>query len=779
MLYRKSFCVAVCVGLTLLQGLTAWAQTPQTTTTAALYPQTVIRDTPFWQDYRELFPLATPAENDVRGLTVDSKGRVWAATAAGIRYLDGKTWKTPKGGDLNGPAFVVTTDASGEAWAGAWDGLYRLSPESVVRGGLEGKAIGALTHPAGSKETLFAAGPDGVWRFEGEKWTPLKGRWVAGVRALETDGPETLWIGTISGLYRLNIASVIPTSTERFGKPDTLLSSYIYSLRRAANGDLYIGSTGGIDVYRGAIRLRSFTGKEGLPQHNARALAFDSDNRLWVATALGVARYDANAAPTGERNSQTPHPGVPNGWSFRHSRRWVPADEIRDVAIDREGTCWVATNAGVAAIKRKRMTLEEKADYMLDVLRKYQIRPPGIVGPANLETPGDLSKFSVGDTDNDGSLTAYHCVAESYRYAVTKDPKARANAKEAFRALEFFQIVTGTKHFFARTVIPIDAPPLNDLNHTHTPQEIAETHLTEPRYKPVDVRWRKSADGKWLWKGDTSSDEMDGHLFAYGAYYDLAADAEDKKRCAALVDRIVGGIIDNGFILKDTDGTATRWAVWSPEKLNGDENWREERSGNSLEMLAYLTLAHHVTGKKRYLDTKKNLIEKHGYAKNAIMTEYDTPSERTYITDSLLPMVYPNLMEHETDPALIAVFRSSLRFYHSTVKRDGRGHYDFFYNRYSGDSVSLNAAIDDLREWPLDLIDYTVDNSKRDDVEFSHVPGADENQLTRRLPASERGLTETDGSPYSAVRGNEGKRLHTSFIWLLDYWQARYWNLLR
>ena len=69
---------------------------------------------------------------------------------------------------------------------------------------------------------------------------------------------------------------------------------------------------------------------------------------------------------------------------------------------------------------------------------------------------------------------------------------------------------------------------VNDPNRTYDKKQLAEELVNDPRYKPVEERWRKSKDGKWLWKGDTSSDEMDGHMMSYFFYYELAAGEEEK-----------------------------------------------------------------------------------------------------------------------------------------------------------------------------------------------------------------------------------------------------------
>ena len=54
--------------------------------------------------------------------------------------------------------------------------------------------------------------------------------------------------------------------------------------------------------------------------------------------------------------------------------------------------------------------------------------------------------------------------------------------------------------------------------------------------------WHESsAEPGWKWKGDTSSDEVVGHMFAYPLVYDLVADdAAMKDEVVNLVDDIIG-----------------------------------------------------------------------------------------------------------------------------------------------------------------------------------------------------------------------------------------------
>jgi hypothetical protein len=644
---------------------------------------------------------------------------------------------------------------------GAWNGLYHITGDRVKREGPEGSPIGALCAlGAGDGATvLFAAGPSGIWRSEGGGWIPVEGRWNTAIRAIAATADGKLWIGTASGLY-LKDLKVPGSPVERLSTPDRVLSSNISGLSVLPDGRVAVASTGGVDLYRGAKRESSLSVPQGLPCRDVRAVASDAKGRLWLATRLGVARYD------GRR------------WSLRHSLRWLGSDDARCLALAPDGTTWVGGASGVDAIRRKRMTLEQKAAYFLDVLRSRHIREPGLVGPAILAAPGDLSHSFIEDDDNDGEHTGMYLAMESMRYAVTHDPAARENARAAFHALELLQRVTGTPHFIARSVLPVETPPRHETDRTFTDEELAESHRTDPREKTIEKRWVPSGDGKWLWKRDASSDEVVGHMLGYGAYFDLAADADEKARVADQVDRVIGGIVDHGFVLEDIDGKATRWGNWSPESLNGDPNWHEERAGNSVEILSFLGIAYHMTGKEKYRAAAKRLVDEHGYVANMLQTLFNTPSERTHIEDELLSITYPNLLNHLIEPSLRKPAQTSMRRWHRTARPDGIPLYDFVYNRFSGTSVPLDAALEALRDWPLDMVEWTVDNSQREDVVMDRTPGRDPGYLTRILPRSEMGLCMFDQEPYRAVIGRGGDREDKPGDWLLSYWMGRYYGLI-
>ncbi|MCB1126925.1 MAG: regulator, partial [Verrucomicrobiae bacterium] len=580
-------------------------------------------------------------------------------------------------------------------------------------------------------------------------------RWSRNVRGTSFRPDRGWWIATGTGLYAVNNDGLRLQTA-----PDQLVSTELQALAFGPDGKLWIGSLGGLDVHVGANPINRFTGADGLPNHDVRSLTFGPDGRLWVGTALGVARLDGTA------------------WSLRHSRRWLLSDDVRDVAIGPDGTAWVATARGVSAIRHRQMTLGEKAAYYLDICRQRHVRPPGLVEKCVFPDPSDTSKHRPMDDDNDGQYTAMYLAKESFRYAVTQSADAKANADTAFAALEFLQTVTGTTSFVARTVVPVSWTGMADANEEVSPIEAAERRRFDPRYKIVEQRWRPSTDGQWLWKGDTSSDEITGHMSGYLTYFDLAADPAHRDRVRRLVARIMDGIIDGGYVLRDLDGEATRWGVWSPDALNHDPDWRVERPINSFEILSYLRTAHHITGDDRYLHEYRKLIEQHGYADHAARPKAYGLGERTHIDDELLALAGPGLLQNEQDPILHARFMDGYEWAYRTVEREQSPYFNFTFGLLGGINFHLDESVAFLRDTPLDLRQWTVDNAPRNDVTLVRHPMLEPLQTNRMLSPSERGVMRWDKNPWATQSGDfhdpMGRLESCGVFWLLPYWMGRH-----
>jgi hypothetical protein len=714
----------------------------------------VWKDNAFSQEYHDAFPVSDlPGANEVRSIAVDDHSNVWICTAAGAfrKPAGSRTWENLIPAPDNGPTYDVANDQS-VTWIGAWNGLYKHSNNQIEK--VPGP-VGPVSALCVAAEGVYAIGPEGLWLNSGNGFQKKQTNISRAVRDVISDGQSGLWIATDVGLYHWS-----EKETHHVYNAKDLISAYATGLALDHEGKLWIGGLGGVTIRKQEEKPKLLKPEQGIPSIYVNAVATGPDQRMWVGTRNGVVRY----APDGSH-------------SLRFSRRWLLGDEVKDIAFDKAGNAWIATTKGVSAIMQRKMTLAQKHDYFYDVLMKRHIRAPWIAGQCYLETPGDTTQWRPEDDDNDGEYTGNYLAMESFRYATTKNPEAKENAAKAFGFLRQLQTITGTDGFFARTIIPVDWTTMHDGNVVYSERELAEELVKEPRFKPVEVRWRKSADGKWLWKGDTSSDEMCGHMFGYYFYYTLVADETEKSVIRNHVRNIVDHLMKNSYNLVDVDGTHTRWSVWSPDKLNRDPEWLPDRNQNSMEVLTFIKLAHHMTGDEKYQKAYMHLIEKEGYLKNMSEVTDQNPAWQIYFDFVLQAYLYPILINCEKDPELVKFYKSHLNRWFDKRKGDQNPLINFIYCYSSGQNAELKNSVDFLIDTPLDLIDWPIDHGKREDVTKTRRPILEEEQVSPVQPASIRMTVRWDKNPWT-LAGGDPHREREPVFWLLPYWMGRYLKMI-
>jgi hypothetical protein len=319
---------------------------------------------------------------------------------------------------------------------------------------------------------------------------------------------------------------------------------------------------------------------------------------------------------------------------------------------------------------------------------------------------------------------------------------------------------------------------LSDANRTFSKQQLAEELVSDPRYKAVAERWRKSKDGKWLWKGDTSSDEMDGHMMSFFYYYEYAAGDEEKQMIRDHVRKIIDCLIKNNFNLIDIDGTHSRWGVWSPDQLNRDPDWASEKYLNSFELLAYLKFAGHITGDEKYEMEYRRLIDKEGYLENASHLNQKNPAWEIYFDRTMEGYLFPILLKYENDPDLLVFYKKLIVEWMNRQTSGENLINNMTYALATGNKVNIRQTIDFLRDTPLDLVDWTIDHTLREDVHIVRSPVLEEIQISELPPASIRSTVRWDKNPWAAIHGHPSMEREPVF-WLWPYWMARYLNIIR
>ncbi len=604
--------------------------------------------------------------------------------------------------------------------------------------------------PGDSAEpTVYIASSIGLFRYDG-------GRWEA-VRAQDAEGRD--W-----GAARITGITV-----------DT-------------NGQLWLGCSAGAGCREGSGTWRFYEGKDGLPWSEFTGLAAGPDGTVWFGTTRGAVKF---------------HGGE---WHYRQGRRWLPNDRVTQVAVDGRGNAWFGTAAGVGSIRIIPLTLAEKAAFYEGEIERYVKRTPfGYVAEAYLEKPADKSSAHPYDSDNDGLWTAMYGAGECFAYAASHDDKAHERARKAFDALRFLQKVTQggkpapPKGFVARTIRPIDWPDPNIGRLESDRRDQAGDSL----WKAYEPRWPRSADSKWFWKSDTSSDELDGHYFFYPLYYEYCADTEaERGRVRGVVRDLTDHLISHDFALVDIDGKPTRWGVYSPSQLNHNPNWWQERGINSMSVLCYLSVAAYITGDSKYTTAARQLVDEHGYAANATHPKVQHgPGSGNQSDDEMAFMCYYGLLRYSKDAELKKIIRYALYHYWANEAPEMNPLFNFICAAHNlGVTVPSNWGEISVQPWhgwledsmatlygfSLDRLNWGQLNSHRLDlVKLGQVSAKD---LPDGFPAGSRGyrvkgkvlpvenrhFNHWNTDPWQLDYHGNGNELAAGTVFLLPYYMGLY-----
>jgi hypothetical protein len=476
-----------------------------------------------------------------------------------------------------------------------------------------------------------------------------------------------------------------------------------------------------------------------LPVADVTVLVPESAAVVWLGSRRGAVRLNRD-----DRTRQ-----------YFAGLRWLPDDQVTGIGLD-GGSIWVETPRGFSRLQYTPTTLAEKSRAFVERVQARHLRW-GLTADSRLRVPGDLSSNQLTSTDNDGLWTAMYVAAESFRFKVTGAPDARANARAGMQAILRLESISGIPGFPARSFIKVGEDE-----------------------QPADGEWHDTKDG-WRWKGDTSSDEIVGHYFVYPIYYDLIADAEEKRLLSTALGRITNHILDRNYQLVDVDGQRSRWGFWAPELIWSDP---DETGLRALHILAHLRVAIHMAGdataRSRYQAAYDSLIATHRYHLLTRNQKIMVPGSINHSDDELAFLSFYPLLQYEKDPTLREVYTDSLARSWRIERPERNPLWNVIYAAGTGAAEFDRAAtIRTLQEIPMDTVQWTVTNSHRLDVPID--PSADRQgrrQALVVLPYDELPMSKWNGNPFNLDGGNGGRTEDDGAYFLLPYWMGRYHGLI-
>ena len=412
------------------------------------------------------------------------------------------------------------------------------------------------------------------------------------------------------------------------------------------------------------------------------------------------------------------------------------------------------------------MTLAEKAGFFEKQVRERHIRH-GFNATVSGMVNGDVTTGSLSDSDNDGLWTSMYLAAEALRYHLTHSADALQNVHESLDAMERLYTINPVPGFPSRSFF-------------------------RRGYKYDSKPWRRADDPEWDWKSTTSSDEAIGHMFVFGVIAELVDVPEIQTQAVMLIDTFMSQVVKNDFYMIDWNGKPTLWGKWNPDYVNSFPKSVGDRKINSSNIISMLQTAYHFTGKDKYKKAAFYLMNKQGYLENLMrpMKEIGHAPDNAndwskklsdgwnHSDDEMYFCGYWGLYRYAFNDTLKALYKKAIMDHWELERPEKEGLWNIMTALVGEDDYDFDAAVWYLQKYPLDLVDWTVENSQRKDIQ--PVETNFRNQTIKEvLPPDELPIGRHNKNRFDLDdNGNGESEFSAGDIWLLPYWMGRYLNVI-
>eukprot|EP01084_Bolivina_argentea_P290192 498406_1 len=577
------------------------------------------------------------------------------------------------------------------------------------------------------------------------------------------------------------------------------------------NIDLYVTNLNAINVYRMITHINSgiwirIGRHQGLPYNNITQMVLGWDNTIWFGHYNGaVSRFISS-----NNNNLF---SITGKWRYYQGHRYLPDGDIITMysAMD---MIFISTQFGLSVIIGNKTDLITKAN-MIESINYPRHDRYGLVADCGLHSVGNLSSWFYSPSDNDGLWTSMYVSGLIFKYNQFKDNNTLNLIWHHTNALTKMHEITGVNYgFVPRSFCKVGDYCCNDN---------------------CGGEWHNSTTiNGWVYKGDTSSDEICGHMAVYSLLYDIIAINEQQSHLfLKMMTSIVDWIIDNKYKYIGPNGP-TLWGYWDPSSLNFNcanychdgkcDNNCDDRGLNSLQILSWILECYHYTtlhvslypnsttkyNPQKYLNAWNELGITNGYFINIINTRINIPDDINWSDDELHTLAYFSYFwtrnEHNKWMNKSSVYANNIRkdwnkyvepYYinfelswnrtYNSLKSPYQSWFtimDVFFNNKFNDNVLINQIKQDLETWPMEWIPWIVDNSNRIDIVKDSTMGrsCDGNPpkcATIAFPHSEsNGDRERwNSNPYKLMSGGESSEVDTG-AFTLSFWMAKYFDLV-
>ncbi|GIW72587.1 MAG: hypothetical protein KatS3mg102_2129 [Planctomycetota bacterium] len=404
----------------------------------------------------------------------------------------------------------------------------------------------------------------------------------------------------------------------------------------------------------------------------------------------------------------------------------------------------------------ERLSLAAKASYFERVLEARFIAPEGWV---TYRQPATATAHTYRSTADCTIWTGCLLGAEAFRWAVTRQPRARERALLHLEGLHALGQVSGERGVWARAMWPAGLPHIRRL----------------PEHRPGQGRY-----AGYEYRGDVSKDQISGVVFGLACAWKLLAAEEPRARALVREDAtaLAAHLLEHGLVLH-WEGRPTTHG-----KLKG-RIYGAPIGLHALIVLAAFKLAALSSGEERFRLAYRELLEQ-GYPELTYWTKFQLLGLTNHNNDNMQMLAAAALLLLEEDERVRAPVRAGLERTWRYVRREGNSWFTYVCQAAARerDAWALEQARRSLERFPLELRNLPFD--LREDPRLAAVPrrgwplhhGVP--TVWWALPVSYRQPTSFiwRSCPYELVAGGDGSVVNAPVDYVLAYWAGRYWGLL-
>ena len=472
-------------------------------------------------------------------------------------------------------------------------------------------------------------------------------------------------------------------------------------------------------------------------------------------------------------------------FNYYASQRWLPDDAVVDVAEGDGGSVLILTEKGLGKICFKAMTLYDKALFYEEQVRQRHVRY-GFNSDITSIEDGNLGTAQVSGHDSDNLWTSMYLGSQLFRYLVTHDEIAKQNCIESFEAMERVHTLSPVPGLFGRTF------ERTGVAQFHEEYRAYVEDYWYPGYARRPSSWQHSANSEWDWRGSASSDQTVGQYFALTLIAQYMDDEIIRQRAIKLIDQLTNYIVDNDLTIVDFDGKPSLWGQWDPRHINRFPKMIGDRRLGSSNIIAFLQIAYHFTGKEKFKQKAEELLFKEGYLENLTKPVKDigkAPADADNWSkmlsqswnnsdDQMYFLGYWGLYPYALNDTLKEKYRAAIKDHWEFERSERDGLWNLCYAMTGAQEFDLEETGWYFREFPLDMIEWSQRNSHRKDIEL--VPENFREETTKEiLPPDERPELKHNRNAFTLDKDNKGNaELGAGDTFLLPYWMGRFLGVI-